>query len=406
MRLLRKAAHPDGSVEVRVSVSTSEDLWHLYNFILVGDLVLTKTRRKVPRENSLGTLAAEMKTLTLEVEVKQIAFTPDELRIQGVNKKENNFVKMGAHHTLTIHANPPQEVAITKREWDSICEDRLKDACDEAGKADTAAVLMSFGEAQVILVTASFMHIKAKVEVTISKKHKSDGKARDKSIERFFKQSLDALVTHVDFEKTKLVLLCSPGHVREEFHAYVKEVTQRADHGPLREVYVNLAKFLLVKVSSTTISGLKEAFSDPGVAQRMESTKCVDDIRIWERFQDTMNKDPDKCVYTPQCVFHAALAGAIGGLMVSDDVFRSEDPTERRFFLSLIHFVRQSGASTVNVFSSKHVTGEQLTQLGSVAALLQFSCPEIDEMEVVPSFLATKEVEEFIRENAAARVTA
>jgi protein pelota len=405
MRLLRKAQHPDGSIEVGVSVATSEDLWHLYNFILVGDLVLTKTRRKVPRENALGTIAAEMKTLNLEVEVQQIDFTPDELRIQGVNKKENNFVKLGAHHTLTVHANPPQDVRITKAEWDPISEERLRDACDESSKADTAAVLMNFGEAQVILITPSFMHVKAKIEVTISKKLKSDGKARDKSIEKFFKQVLDALVTHVDFEKTKLVLLCSPGHVREEFHAYVKEVTQRTESRPLREMFLNLSKFLLVKVNSTTISGLKEALADPGVAQRMESTKCVDDIRVWEKFQSTMNKDPDLCVYTPQFVYHAVLAGAVGALMISDNVFRSEDPTERRFFLSLVNFARCSGSVTVNIFSSKHVTGEQLTQLGSVAAVLLFPCPEIEEMEVVPDFINSKEVEEFIRENATSRVT-
>lgn len=405
MRLLRKAQHPDGSIEVGVSVGTSEDLWHLYNFILVGDLVLTKTRRKVQRDNALGSGAAEMRTLNLEIEVLQIDFTPDELRIQGVNKKENDFVKLGAHHTLTVHANPPQDVRITKAEWDSVCEDRLKDACDESAKADTAAVLMNFGEAQVILVTPSFMHVKAKIEVTISKKHKSDGKARDKSIDKFFKQVLDALTTHVDFGKTKLVLLCSPGHVREEFHAYVKEVTQRVDHGPLREMFLNLSKFLLVKVNSTTISGLKEALADPGVAQRMESTKCVDDIRVWEKFQNTMNRDPDLCVYTPQFVYHAVMAGAVDALMISDDVFRSEDPTVRRFFISLVNVVRHSGSSTVNVFSSKHVTGEQLTQLGSVAAVLMFPCPEVEEMEVQPDFMNTKAVEEFIRVNANSRVT-
>ncbi|KPA86720.1 putative eukaryotic peptide chain release factor subunit 1 [Leptomonas pyrrhocoris] len=404
MRLLRKVQHPDGSIEVGVSVATSEDLWHLYNFILVGDRVLTRTRRKVPRENALGTIAAEMKMLNLEVEVLQIDFTPDELRIQGVNKKENNFVKLGVHHTLTVHANPPQEVRITKAEWDPICEERLKDACDETAKADTAAVLMSFGEAQVILVTPSFMHVKAKIDVNISKKHKSDGKARDKSIEKFFKQVLDALVTHVDFKKTKLVLLCSPGHVREEFHAYVKEVTQRADNGPLREMFLNLSKFLLVKVNSTTISGLKEALAEPGVAQRMESTKCVDDIRVWEKFQNTMNKDPDLCVYTPQFVYHAATTGAVETLMISDDVFRSDEPTVRRFFLSLVNFVRQSGGATVNVFSSKHITGEKLTQLGSVAAILLYPCPELEEMEVLPEFVYTKTVEDFIRENANSRV--
>ncbi|KAL7701850.1 eukaryotic peptide chain release factor subunit 1 [Lotmaria passim] len=405
MRLLRKAQHPDGSVEITVSVAASEDLWHLYNFIVVGDLVLTKTRRKVQRENALGTTAAEMKMLNLEIEVQQIYFTPDELRIQGVNKKENSFVKLGAYHTLTVHANPPQEVRIVKAEWGPIYEDRLKDACDESGKADTAAVLMNFGNAQVILVTPSFMHVKANVEVAISKKHSSDGKARDKSIEKFFKQTLDALATHVDFEKTKLVLLCSPGHVREEFHAYVKEVTQRADHDPLREIFLNLSKFLLVKVSSTTISGLKEALADPGVAQRMESTKCVDDIRIWEKFQRTLNNNPDLCVYTAQFVYHAAMAGAVSALMISDDVFRSEDPTVRRFFLSLVNFARRSGSSTVNIFSSKHVTGEQLTQLGSVAAILLFPCPELDEMEVSPEFMSSGAVEDFIRENANSRVT-
>ncbi|KPI85893.1 putative eukaryotic peptide chain release factor subunit 1 [Leptomonas seymouri] len=405
MRLLRKVQHPDGCIEVVVSVSTAEDLWHLYNIILVGDLVLTKTRRKVPRENTLGTIAAEMKTLNLEVEVQQIEFTPVELRIQGVNKKENNFVKLGAHHTLTVHADPPQEVRITKAEWDSLWDERLEDACNESAKADTAAVLMNFGEAKIILVTPSFMHIKAKIEVTISKKHKSDGKARDKSIEKFFKQVLDALLTHVDFEKAKLVLLCSPGHVREEFHAYVKEVTQRASNGPLRDLFMSLSKFLLIKVNSTTISGLKEALANPGVAQRMESTKCVDDIRVWEKFQTTMNKDPDLCVYTPQFVYHAAMAGAVGALMISDNVFRSDDPTERRFFLSLVNFVRQGDAATVNVFSSKHVTGEQLTQLGSVAAILFFPCPEIEEMEVMPDFMSSKTVTEFIREHCSSRVT-
>lgn len=405
MRLLRKVQHPDGSIEVRVSVGTPEDLWHLYNFVVSGDIISTKTRRKIPRENALGTLAAESKVLTLDIEVQQISFTPDELRIQGVNRRENDYVKLGAHHTLAVHSFPPQEVTVTKKEWDRIFDERLKDACDEAGRADTAAVLLDFGEAQVTLVTPSFVHVKARISVTIAKKHKSDGSARDKSIVRFFKQVLDAIVTHIDFEKTKLVLLCSPGHVREEFYSYVRQVTQGSEQGPLRELMLNLNKFVLVKVSSTTISGLREALSDPGVAQRMQSTKCVDDIRVWETFQQTMTRDPDRCVYTPQFVYHAAMAGAIGALMISDNVFRSDDPVERHFFLSLANFVRQSGAATVNVFSSQHVTGEQLTQLGSVAATLLFPCPDLEEQEVVADFISSKDVEEFIRLHTGSKVS-
>ncbi|EPY25818.1 protein pelota [Angomonas deanei] len=243
---------------------------------------------------------------------------------------------------------------------------------------------MDMGVANVILVTPSLMISKAKVEVTISKKHKNDGSARDKSIVKFFKQTLDAVFAHIDIEKLKLILLCSPGHVRDEFFAYMKEQSMRSDDMRSRLLQKNLSKFVLVKVNSCTHDGLREAFLDPTVAIKMSSTKCVDDIRVWERFQVTMNKDPDLCVYTPQCVLQAALSGAMCCLMISDVVFRSEKPVERRFYLSLVNFAKKTGGCTVNIFSSSHVTGEQLSQLGNIAAILLFACPDADDIEIDP----------------------
>lgn len=404
MRLLKKLSHPDGAIEVKVSIGTSEDLWHLYNLILPGDSVRTKTRRKVTKENSMGSQKAEIKVLTLEVVVGQVDFTPDEVRVQGTNVTENSYVKLGAHHTLTVNAVPPQDVTVLKKEWDEIAEGRLREACNQDDKADTAAVLMNTGEAQVMLVTSSFVHTKARVDVTIAKKHRNNGSWRDKSIHKFFKQVLDAVIKHVDMEKVKVLLLCSPGTVREEFLRYVKETTQKVEQGPMRTLFLNLPKLVLVKVSSNTVGSLREAFCDPAVTLRMENTRCSADIRVWEAFQGMMNNDPDRCVYTPQFVYHAAQIGSISSLMISDAVFRSPDPVERRFFLSLYHFVKRSGAS-VNVFSSNHVTGEQLMQLGSVAAVLLFACPELDAMEVYPEFMMSEEVATFIRENPSSNVT-
>lgn len=404
MRLLKKAAHPDGTIEVKVSVGSTEDLWHLYNFILPGDSVRTKTRRKITKENAMGSQKAEMHTLTLEILVKQIDFTPEEIRLQGTNCTETNFVKMGAHHTLTVHPYPPQDVTIIKKEWDEVADERLKDACHQEAKADTAAVLMDFGVAHILLVTSSFIHFKATINVTISKKHKNDGTARDRSIQRFFKQVLDTVLSHIDFEKIKVLLIGSPGHVREEFLEYARRACQAAEQGPLKLLQTNMHKALLVKVNATTTDGLREALADPVVAQKMEATKASSDIRVWQKFQTTMNENPDCCVYTPQFVYHAALAGAISHLMMSDAVFRSPEPVERRFFLSLYHFTKRTGAS-VNVFSSNHVTGVQLVLLGHVAAVLYFPVEELDEMEVVPDFLHTDEIATFIRENAASSIT-
>lgn len=111
----------------------------------------------------------------------------------------------------------------------------------------------------------------------------------------------------------------------------------------------------------------------------MKTTRYADDLQVWDSFQAMMNHNPDRCVYTPQFVYHAALNGAIKTLMISDAVFRDENPAVRYFFLSLVHFVRQScggggrgyrgnsnnnsggGANKdktgVHIFSSAHVTG-------------------------------------------------
>ncbi|CCW64086.1 unnamed protein product [Phytomonas sp. EM1] len=405
MRLIKTLFHPDGNTEVRVSVSTPEDLWHLYNFILPEDAVRTKTKRKITKESSMGSHTAEIKILTLEIRVNQVEFSPEEIRVHGTNMSENEYVRLGAHHTLSIQASLPQEVTIIKKEWNTIWEERLRDACDQGASTDTVALLLSYGEAQLLLVTPSFIHVKTKVNVTIAKKHKNDGTARDKSIQKFFKQTLDALLINVDFEKIRLLLFCSPGHVREEFLEYARNVCQHSEQDNKKTLFRNLNKTVLIKVNSCTIGGLREVFKDPAIVKQMQMTRCVKDISTWDAFQETMNKDPDRCVYTLQPVYHATLAGAISTLMISDAVFRSPDPVVRRFFLSLYHCVQKSGASVVRIFSSNHVTGEQLSHMGNVAAILFFACPELDDIKADANFIHSEEVAEFIRCNTPNKVT-
>ncbi|CCW70224.1 unnamed protein product [Phytomonas sp. Hart1] len=405
MRLLKTLFHPDGTTEVKVSVNTSEDLWHLYNFVLVGDAVRTKTKRKITKESSMGSNTSEIKVLTLEIRVNKVEFTPEEIRVHGTNLSESEHVKLGAHHTLSIQALLPQEVTIIKKEWDTIWKERLNDACDQEASADTVALLLSYGEAQLLVVTPSFIHVKTKINVTISKKHKNDGTARDKSVQKFFRQVLDALLGNVDFEKIKLLLFCSPGHVREEFLNYVRNTCQHSEQVSMKTMFRNLSKIVLIKINSCTVGSLREVFKDPTVVKQMQLTRCVKDIATWDTFQDTINKDPDRCVYTLQPVYHAALAGAISTLMISDAVFRSPDPLVRRLFLSLYHCVQTSRAAEVRIFSSNHVTGEQLTHMGNVAAILFFACPELDDIKADENFIHTEEVAEFIRKNAPNKVT-
>ena len=94
----------DGSGVVMLLPNTPEDLWHTYNLIRKGDLVRCTTVRKVVKESNTGSTTSSKKRITLTIDVKKVDFDPDslEVRIAGRVQSENQFVRMGAHHTLTL----------------------------------------------------------------------------------------------------------------------------------------------------------------------------------------------------------------------------------------------------------------------------------------------------------------
>ena len=61
--------------------------------------------------------------LTLSVEAIEYDTTACSLRVKGRNIKENQFVKMGAYHTIDLQLN--QKFTLSKENWDSISLDRL-----------------------------------------------------------------------------------------------------------------------------------------------------------------------------------------------------------------------------------------------------------------------------------------
>ena len=74
----------DGGALTLVAES-SEDLWHVYNLVMKGDLVKATTIRKVTKETSMGSQESQRMRLTLEVAVEDVEYDPagGQMRIRG-----------------------------------------------------------------------------------------------------------------------------------------------------------------------------------------------------------------------------------------------------------------------------------------------------------------------------------
>lgn len=375
MKVLKKQiSAKDGSGTVVLRPETSEDLWHCFNLLQKGDLVRTTTVRKVVKETSTGSTSSQKKRLNLTIQIEKVAFDPQslELRLSGPTTSESELVRMGAYHTLNVELN--QNFSLEKECWDQIFLDRIDESCNPERLAEVAAVVMqSTGLAHVCLVTGSLTITKARIDTNIPKK-RTGSSSHSKSTTKFYNGVYQALLK-LPWDQLKCCLLGSPGFVKDDFYKYVLvECVRRED----RILIENKHKFVLCKCSSGHRHALEDVFADPVVMAKMEDTKVAREVVVLQQFMRMIDTDPDRAYYGYGHVSKAQESLAIDSLLVSDQLFRADDVKVRRQYVDLVEQVRESGGK-VYIFSSMHVSGQQLNQVSGLAAILRYPLPDVEE---------------------------
>ncbi|KAJ2315389.1 Translation factor pelota [Coemansia sp. RSA 2611] len=368
MKLLSEYIEKNQSGSVRLIPQEPEDMWHVYNLIQKGDQLTASTVRGVKSESKTGSVSTDRVRLSLTIAIEDVFFDSYAcaLRINGRNIAENKFVAFGQYHTLDLEMNQP--FTLGKAEWDLISLQRVKDACDITRQADVAAVTMQEGLAVVCLMTQYMTVVRQRIEVPIPRKRRGSTTNYEKGVQRFYEQIYRAIKQHIDFGVVKVVILGSPGFVRDQFFDYMMAEAVKAED---RAIIESKSKFLLVHTSSGHKGALEEVMRDPQIKARLADTKSALEARAIDKFYQMLNDEPDRAFYGYHDVHKAAENGAIGTLMVTDELFRAADVPTRKKYIRLVEDSQATNADVL-VFSSLHVSGERLNQLAGVAAILNF----------------------------------
>jgi len=336
--------------------------------------------RKVTNESNSGTRTTEKVRTTLTVRVEAVdesSFDTQSclLRLKGRNIEENPHVKMGAFHTIELELN--RKFELRKPVWDSVHLDRIEQATDPGRSADLAAVIMQEGLAQVCLVTSCMTITRAKIDVNIPRKRRGDCTQHEKGLHKFYEQILQAILRHINFDVAKAVLIASPGFVRQQFFDYMYQQAVKTDNKLLFE---NKSKFLLVHSSSGFKHALKEVLADPVVSAKLVDTKASEEVRALEQFYKMLKNEPSRAFYGPKHISAAVEAEAIETLLICDKLFRARSVADRKRYVDIVDRVKEVGGQ-VKVFSSLHVSGEQLEQLSGLCAILRFPMAELEDTD-------------------------
>ncbi|GKA62563.1 protein PELOTA 1 [Tanacetum coccineum] len=366
MKILRRDYAPNGPGSVKIIPNESDDLWLAYNLIVPGDTVMAVTIRKVLREAASGSREAERRKLKLEINVETVDYDKEGsvLRIRGKNILENEHVKIGQFHTLELELHRP--FVLRKLVWDSLAIESIKQAADPAASADLAVVLMQEGLAHILLVGKSLTITRSRIEASIPRKHGPSVAGYDKALIKFYENRFTGELIEVAELLIMLLstILTSRNNV-DQFHRHLMLEAERRD---LRNIIENKSRIILVHSTSGYKHSLREVLDAPTVMNQIKDTKAA-------------QEDPHRACYGPKHVEVAHERMAVQTLLVTDELFRSADIATRQRYVNLVYTVKDSGG-TAHVFSSMHVSGEQLAQLTGIAAILRFPLPDLDDIEM------------------------
>ncbi|KAL9355024.1 hypothetical protein Peur_052994 [Populus x canadensis] len=340
MKIRRQSFEPDGSGSIKIEAVDLDDWWVLYNLIVPGDAVMANTVRKVSKDGRVKKSSGQIK-LKLEIKVEAVDYDKEEsvLRIRGKNELENDFVKIGAFHSLELELNQP--FILFKEHWDAVALDVMNEAAFDSASGKNG-------------VTAS---------------------------NKFFEHVLKAFVKHVDFNVVRCAVIASPGDIKDQFYRYLLlEAERRLE---LKLIIKNKSRFVLAQTSSGNKHALEDVLGAPNVMNLIKDTKAAQEIRDLKDFSDMLLNDSARACYGPK---HVEVAQeeymAIQTLLITDDLFRNNaDIPTRRKFAHVVKSVKDSGG-TARIFSSMHVSGEQLAMYSGIAAVLRFPLPDLEHIEV------------------------
>ena len=353
MRIVQRGHGPEGRDRVTLVPETVDDLWHLSHVLEPGDLVEGDTTRRIQRnDDQMRDTGGEREHIHVTIEVADVEFArfANRLRVGGVIESCSREDQLGLHHTLNVETH--EEITIEKH-LKPDQRDRLEEAAEATDAPDVAIVTVEEGEAYIHTVQQYGTDEYATVTAPTGKGEYAQPRTR-------LFEELGSALQHVDAEA---IILAGPGFTKRDAQDYFEE--------EFPDVAEKIAT--TVDTSAAGDRGVHEVLKRGAVEEVQDQTRIARESELIDELTERMATGT-KATYGIEETAEAAEFGAVETLLVLDDRLRQERQGEGdwgRDANEIIESVEQKGGDVV-VFSSDFAPGEQLENLGGIAALLRY----------------------------------
>jgi protein pelota len=329
-----------------------DDLWHLAHVIEPADRVAGDTTRRIQRnEENLRDTGGEREHLWVELAVEDVEFArfANRLRVSGVIEECSREDQLGQHHTINVEEHTELEI---EKVWKPDQRDRIEEAVEATENPDVAIATVEEGQAYVHTVAQYGTEERASITGPTGKGEYAQPR------EALFEELTDVL-GRLDVDA---IILAGPGFTKQD----------ALDH--IQETDPDTAELItVVDTSSVGDRGVHEVLKRGAVEDVQQETRIAEESALIDELMERI-ADGETAAYGPENVAKAAEYGAIEELLVLDEQLREERSQDSEWDVdvnSIIEQTEQKGGD-VTVFSREFDPGQQLANLGGIAALLRY----------------------------------
>jgi len=347
--------------KIVLKIEFLDDLWTLYNVVGPDDVVISRTTRRVRvGDDEARKQESYRKPMTLHIKVEDVNFHSfsNRVRIKGIILEgPSEFVSLGSYHTINIETG--DTLTIIKESWPKYLLDRLNEA-EKAGKSPIALlVTIEDGVAELLLAADFGVREAVSIRTSISRK-RGDQKSYDATMRDFFKDVTLAIKSQLEQNEIGLIVVAGPGFVKDHFK----------DHLLVAGIK-DLPSIVAEGTNSIGIPGAKEILFRGVISSAIEGIRLEEETQLVESIIEHIAKDDGLGAYGPDEVAKAVQYGAVENLLITDKRLREGEPRERRWIDQLVKDT-ESTRGKFHIVSTEHPAGDQLQNIGGIAALLRF----------------------------------
>jgi protein pelota len=352
MQISSRVRTTEGRERVTLVPESLDDLWHLTYIIERGDRVAGDTTRRIQRsDDDLRDTGGEREHMWVELDVEDVEFAKfaNRLRVAGVIVDCSREDQLEFHHTLNVE--PRDEIEVEKV-WKPDQDDRLAEAVEATENPDVAVATVEEGQAYVHTVAQYGTEERASITGPTGKGEY----ARPR--EELFGELTDVL-SRLDVDA---IILAGPGFTKQDALSYIE------DEDPDLA-----AEISTVDTASVGDRGVHEVLKRGAVDDVQTRTRIADEADLIDELTERIATGAE-VAYGPEAVAEAAEYGAIERLLILDERLRTERGPDGDWDVDvdgIIETTEQKGGE-VTVFSGEFDPGQQLRNLGGIAALLRY----------------------------------